>query len=168
MTRNLIVFALLLGFLSVKAQFTQNIKIGPLGFLFGNYNARYEKVISDKGTFQVGANYFNFKIAGLGVTSYGLDAGYRLYFREVMDGGYFSPALGFDASSTAGLDGANVKYSTLGLGATVGYQWLNEGGFVFDLGFGYGYSLFLKNNDNLRSGLDGGGVRFTFAVGYAF
>lgn len=28
---------------SAAAQQTQAIKIGPLGFLFGNYNARYEK-----------------------------------------------------------------------------------------------------------------------------
>lgn len=101
---------------------TQAVKVGPLGFLLGNYNARYEKKINDKGSFQVGANYFSYELFDLGVTGFGLDAGYRHYFKEAIRGGYVSPALGFDFNTTTGLDDDDASYSQLGLGATVGYQ----------------------------------------------
>jgi hypothetical protein len=147
---------------------TQAVKIGPLGFLLGNYNARYEKKLNDKGSFQVGANYFDYELFDLGVTGFGLDAGYRHYFKESIRGGYVSPALGFDFNSTTGLDAVDASYSQLGIGATVGYQWAKESGFLVDLGLGYGVDMILSKSDNLGDGYGGGGLRFTFAIGYAF
>ncbi|MCB9309329.1 MAG: hypothetical protein H6567_04640 [Lewinellaceae bacterium] len=46
--------------MSMQAQ--QAIKIGPFGFLLGNYNLRYEKALNEKGSFQVGANFYDYKL----------------------------------------------------------------------------------------------------------
>ncbi|MBK6784391.1 MAG: DUF3575 domain-containing protein [Saprospiraceae bacterium] len=156
---------LMLAFIgSAAAQQTQAIKVGPLGFLFGNYNARYEKALNDKSSFQVGANFFNYEILDEGVTGFGVDLGYRYYFREAIEGAYVSPAVGFDLLKTF-----DLNYSTLGLGATVGYQWVAGGGFVVDLGLGYGYNVLVNLDEGLNEDeYGGGGVRFTFALGYAF
>jgi hypothetical protein len=157
----LIVFVTLIG--SAAAQQTQAIKVGPLGFLLGNYNLRYERAIGDKSSVQVGANFFNYKLFDDDITGFGVDFGYRYYFKEAIEGAYLSPAVGIDFLSVG-----DFKYSTMGLGATVGYQWVAGGGFVVDLGLGYGYSFEISKDESLLDDYNRGGVRFTFALGYAF
>jgi hypothetical protein len=158
----------------IFAQQKQAVKVGPLGFLLGNYNARYEKAISDKGSFQIGANYYDYKIAGFGTSGFGLDAGYRHYFKEAIEGAYVFPSAGFDFNSTniSDLDDTKGSYSQIGIGATVGYQWINDGGFLVDLGLGYGYGIVVSTDeafsDTRVDDFGGGGIRFTFALGYAF
>lgn len=148
---------------SAFSQQTQAVKIGPLGFLFGNYNLRYERALGEKSSAQVGANFFDYELFDEGVSGFGIDLGYRYYFKEAIEGAYVSPALGFDFASVG-----DFKYSSLGLGATVGYQWVSGGGFVVDLGLGYGYSVEVSKDDALLNDYNRGGVRFTFALGYAF
>jgi hypothetical protein len=99
-----------------------------------------------------------------------LDAAYRHYFKEAIRGAYVSPVLGFDFNSTniSVLDDTKAKYSILGIGALVGYQWVSGGGFVTDLGLGYGYDVEVGKDDTLLNDYSGGGLRFTFAIGYSF
>ncbi|ASB47674.1 DUF3575 domain-containing protein [Alkalitalea saponilacus] len=155
---------------SFSATAQQAVKLGPLGFLFGNYNLRYEKALSEKGSWQVGANYYNYEIFDVTSTGFGLDAAYRNYFKEAMVGAYVSPALGFQTNTTSVsvFDDTSAGYSLLGLGVTLGYQWIGGGGFVTDLGLGYGYNVEVGKDDKLTGDFGGGGVRFTFAIGYAF
>ena len=148
---------------SAAAQQTQALKIGPLGFLFGNYNLRYERAIGEKSSVQIGANYFDYELFDDDITGFGVDLSYRYYFKEAIEGGYVSPAANFDFLSVG-----DFNYSTLGLGATVGYQWVAGGGFLVDLGLGYGYNFEVSKDDDLIEDYNRGGVRFTFALGYAF
>lgn len=160
----LLTFSLFLTFMASSfAQQTQAIKVGPLGFLFGNYNVRYERAIAEKSSVQVGANFFNYKLFDDAISGFGIDLGYRYYFREAIEGAYVSPAVGFDFLSVG-----DFKYSTLGAGVTVGYQWVAGGGFLVDLGLGYGYSFEVSKDDGLLNDYNRGGLRFTFALGYAF
>lgn len=153
---------------NAAAQQTQAIKVGPLGFLFGNYNLRYEKGIGEKSSVQVGANYFDYEVLDVGATGFGVDLSYRYYFKQAIEGAYVSPALNFDFATTTNLADENVSFSTVGLGVTAGYQWVAGGGFVVDLGLGYGYNFELAKDDSLTDDYNYGGVRFTFALGYAF
>ncbi len=162
----------LIGFvMSMSAQ--QAIKVGPLGFLFGNYNLRYEKALSEKTSFQVGANFYDYDLGDFGTSGFGIDAGYRYYFKEAIKGGYVFPSLNYDFNKTnLGLgNDEEGSFSNLNIGATIGYQWVAGGGFVTDLGLGYGYNIGVSADDAFAESRDlgtGGGVRFTFAIGYSF
>jgi len=155
-------------FASSTAQ--QAVKVGPLGFILGFYNVKYEKALSDKGSFQIGGNFYNYKLFDIKTTGFGLDAGYRHYFREAIKGAYVSPVLSYDFNSTSvsTIDDTKGKFSTLGISGMFGYQWISGGGFVVDLGLGYGYSIEVSKDDSLLEDYSRGGVRFGFAIGYAF
>ncbi len=172
MKKSFLTFILLAGFIfSMNAQ--QAIKIGPLGFLFGNYNLRYEKALNEKSSFQVGANFYDYDLGDFGTSGFGLDAGWRYYFKEAIKGAYLFPSLNYDFNKTnlgLGTD-AEGSFSNLNVGATIGYQWVAGGGFVTDLGLGYGYNIGVSADDAFADTRDlgtGGGVRFTFAIGYSF
>jgi len=165
--KKIIATFLFMGILAAGYSQDQNVKVGPLGFVFGNYNLRYEKVLSDKGTFQVGANYFDFSIGDTGVTSFGVDGGYRHYFKEAMRGAYVFPSVGLQFAGAEAL-GEDESATTLGIGATIGYQWITGGDFVIDLGLGYGRTLVLSTSDGATTDFGRGGPRFQFAIGYAF
>lgn len=158
---------------SLSAQQSQTVKVGPLGFLLGNYNLRYERTLTEKTSFQVGANFYDYELFDLQTTGFGIDAGWRYYFKEAIEGGYVFPSIGYDFNSTvaSAIDDTKLNFSNFGLGATVGYQWVSNGGFVVDLGLGYGYNVNVSKASGFEEDRDlntGGGVRFTFALGYAF
>jgi hypothetical protein len=178
MKKNFLVVTFLCA-IAFSATAQQAVKLGPLGFLLGNYNLRYEKAISEKGSFQVGANYYDYELLSLETTGFGLDAAYRNYFREAISGAYVSPVVGvqFNKTSSSTWTTENgemvitqeddLGFSLLNIGATLGYQWVAGGGFVTDLGLGYGYRMELSKDEGLGD-YNGGRVMFTFALGYAF
>ena len=169
MKKQLFTLVLVLGSLMISFG-QQAVKVGPLGFLLGNYNLRYEKGITEKGSIQVGGNFYNYKLFGLKTTGFGFDAGYRHYFKEAIKGAYVSPSIGFDSNSTtvSSVDDTEGRFNLFGGGATIGYQWVTNGNFVVDLGLGYGYNALISKSEDLTNSYGGGGVRFTFALGYAF
>lgn len=172
MKKSFLTLAVLFAFIfSMQAQ--QAIKVGPLGFLFGNYNLRYEKALNEKSSWQVGANFYDYDLGGFGTSGFGIDAGWRYYFKEAIRGAYLFPSLNYDFNKTtiSVFDNTKGSFSNLNVGATVGYQWVAGGGFVTDLGLGYGYNIGVSADDAFAEGRDlgtGGGVRFTFALGYSF
>lgn len=165
--KKLLTVLVAMSFIYTASAQTSNIKVGPLGFLVGYYNASYEKVVSDKGTVQVGANFYNYEVFDNKTTGFGLGAGYRLYFKEAMRGAYLYPAANFRLNSTEILS-EKRNFSLLGIGATIGYQWVAGGGFVTDLGVGYGFNLELSKDEALSNDYGGGSPRIQFAIGYAF
>ncbi len=154
----------------IQAQQTQVVKVGPLGFLIGNFNLRYEKTINETSAFQVGANYYNFKVFGIKATGFGVDGAYRYYFKDAIRGFYASPAIGLSFNSTFVDESSDIKgnFSNLNLGATIGYQSIMASDFVIDFGLGYGYNVQIDKDDNLISNYSFSIPRFTFALGYAF
>ncbi len=167
MKKILLSFALLLSISTATFAQTQAVKLGPLGFLLGNYNARYEKALGEKTSFLIGANYLDFKLNNEGVTGFGVNLGYRYYFRKAIKSAYVFPSVGYDFLSTKFLD-SKGKYSTLGLKALVGYQWIWGGGFTLDFGLGYGANFEITKDNALTSDYRRRGVRFLFNIGYAF
>lgn len=173
MMKKLLTFLFLMTAMVTVSFGQQAIKVGPLGFLLGNYNLRYEKAVQPKGSVQFGANYYDYSIGDFGTTGFGVDAGYRHYFKEAIKGAYVFPSLNYDFNSTAISDTDDTKgsFSNVGLSAQIGYQFVAKGGFLFDLGLGYGYNIGVAADDAFADTRDlgtGGGVRFTFALGYAF
>lgn len=164
------IIAALVVSMSLAAQSAQAIKIGPLGFLIGSYNLRYERAIDFNSSFQLSANYYNFKLFGIATNGYGADVAYRYYFKESLKGVYVAPVLGLAFNETYVSKNSDVKgkFSYLGLGATVGYQIVSHSGFVTDLGIGYGYNIELGKDDNLISSYSFAVPKFTLAIGYKF
>jgi hypothetical protein len=143
--------------INVNAQ-SATLKTSPGALAFGFFNACYEKVISDKASFQVSGLAF-FNIGNNDESAYGVGAGYRMYVtkQEAPRGFYVMPQVG-------GIFGEDV--SAIGLGADLGYQWIWDSGFVLDIGLGPNYYIGL--GDNVDEDFDGIIPRVILAVGYAW
>lgn len=149
---------------------TRIVKTSPISLAFGNINLRYESKINDKTSWQVGANYI-YKFLGTDVSSFGLDGEYRFYLtnkkKDVPEGFYIGPNVGLNFGSYKVLEDS-YSYSSLGLGATLGYQWIWDSGITLEVGAGPQYSTTLSNEES--TGVDFNGIlpRLVFAIGYAF
>lgn len=159
-------FSYFLFFAALCAQ--QAIKVGPLGFILGNYNLRYEKAIGEKSSFQVGVNFYDYKLLDLQTTGFGIEAGYRKYFKEAIQGPYFYPAATFRSNTSKVTDTEKGSFSALNLGASLGYQWVAKGGFVTDLSLGAALSTVLSKDANLTGNYAGVLPRINVLLGYSF
>ena len=148
----------------------QIVKTNPLGLAFGNINAKYEHVINDKQSVQVGAKYI-YKFLIFEVNGFGVDGEYRFF---VMDkpspnGLYVGPSLSFNYLKQKYNDffeEAAYSITTLGVGGTIGFQWVTKGGFCIDTGIGPQYTLELTNDS--ESSYSGFLPRVALSIGYKF
>lgn len=156
--------------LGIKAQTPQAFKAGPLGFLIGVYNLRYERGLQSNTSFQVGANYYDFKLFGVATTGYGLDGAYRYYYTEALKGIYIAPSMGLAFNKTYVSKTSNIQgnFSYLNLGATIGYQWASSNRVLTDIGLGYGYNVELEKDESLLSSYSFPLPKFTLALGFMF
>ncbi len=153
--------------LGTSAQ-TNAVKVGPFGFLLGNYNARYEMGLNEKSSVQLGANIYRYELFDNDVSGFGVDASYRYYFREAISGPYLSPVLNFDFNNTT-LLGEEGNFSLLGLSGLVGWQWVTNSSFVIDFNLGFGFRAEVSKDDTLNSeDYSGTGPRIGFTIGYAW
>jgi len=145
--------------------FEKAVKIGPFGFLFGSYNATFEKMLNEKSSFVVGGRFSSYSLSSNDYTAIGLNGQYRLYFKEAIAGPYLAPSasLGFNSGTVGTVD---ETFTNIGIGANIGWQWVADGGFVVDLGIGARY------RNGFGDGVDGdfSGVlpSFQIQIGYAF
>lgn len=154
----------------LRAQAYDNvIKTSPIGLAFGNFNATYERVISESSSVLVSANYF-YQFLGVDVNTVGFGGAYRYYFthakKDVPTGFYVNPQLGVSFGSSG-----DSSYGTFSIGAEVGYQWAWDSGFVLDLGIGPSYTNLTGDFEDIGFDADGGGAvlpSVTIAIGYAF
>ena len=157
------------------AMFAQNqiIKTNPIGFAFGNFNVKYERALSEATSFVVGGNFYSRKIFGVKATGYGLDGEFRYYItnrkKPSPEGFYIGPGVSFDFNKLTD-DGDTGSFTLLGVGATLGYQWVWNSGFSLDLGLGPQYTFAAAKSDDVDEDIDFGGIlpRFEFSIGYAF
>ncbi len=166
MKKVLFLFAFVIFAISMNAQ-DNIIKANPLGLAFGNFNATYEKVLNEKSSALVKANYW-YKIFGVDVSLFGVGAAYRYYItnakKPVPAGFYAQGQASFSGGST---DGAN--FTSIGIGGQVGYQWVWDSGFVLDLGLGPNYVILNGEVDDFGSDSAGGILpSATLAIGFAF
>lgn len=125
------------------------VKVNPLGLLFGNFNALVEKGIND-----------NFGVEGqIGLVlrnsdAFGNDFNYNAFNIGAAGKYYFNPREGWDRFYVGGYarfntgtwkqDGSNddgFSNTRLALGLLVGQKWVSQGGFVFELGAGVGRAI---------------------------
>jgi len=154
-----------IGFLSAQKSV---VKTNPIGLAFGNLNAKYETALNSKTSILVGANYF-YKLFGVSVNSFGLDGEYRFFFtnkkKNVPEGFYIGPSVGVNFINQKDID---YSATSLGIGATLGYQWIWDSGFVLDLGLGPQYTTVLSESGTSTTSFSGVLPRLSFAIGYAF
>jgi len=81
------------------SDFDSAIKVGPLGFLFGSYNATYEKKLGDKNSVVGGARFSSYGLGDTDYTSFSINGQYRMYFKEAITGPYLAPGVGFGTNS---------------------------------------------------------------------
>lgn len=153
------------------------IKTNPIGLAIGNFNGTYERVLNDKSSVLVSANYL-YRLFGIDVSSLGAGVGYRYYLthgkKAVPTGFYLQPQIGFGAgaiTATREDEEQRIRYYTFSLGAEIGYQWSWESGFTLDLGLGPNITTFrgdVMAEDFGRSSLTTPLPSMTVAVGYAF
>ncbi len=165
---------------NIKAQEASGIiKVNPVGFIFGVFNATYEKPLNDKNSIAVGASYFNW--SNLNISGLGASAEYRFYFSNNSDaphGMFAAPildvgSLSYDVPETLEVNGNGELVSkkahtesliSIGGGIKAGHQWLWDSGIALDLYFGYGYrSAKFEDYD-----YSGGYPIVGLAIGYAF
>lgn len=154
-------------FTAMASAQSQVIKTNPLALAFGNLNVTYETVLTSSSSLNLSANY-QYRLLGVDVNAFGVGVGWRYFFthakKPVPAGFYLQP----QAAVIFGNVG-EYNYTTIGLGAEVGYQWIWDSGFVLDLGIGPMYRILSGDEDEIGfSGGSGVWPSATLAIGYAF
>ena len=177
MKKLLVVFAIVLfGMSSMKAQEASGIvKVNPLGFIFGIFNATYEKPLNEASSISVGASFFNW--SSVNISGLGLSSEYRFYFSnnsEAPHGMFAAPVLQFNSLTYdgAGYYDDDLNYHkgdketvlSFGGGVKAGHQWIWDSGIALDLYFGYGYRAAKFDSYDYS----GGYPMLGLAIGYAF
>jgi len=182
MKKLLVVFAIVLfGMSSMKAQeATGIVKVNPIGFIFGVFNATYEKPLNEKSSISLGANFYNWK--NLNLSGMGLNAEYRFYFSNNSDaphGMFAAPVLSLGSLSYDMPETVDYNYETgeattkkahketlmsFGGGVKAGHQWIWDSGIALDLYFGYGYRAAKFDSHDYS----GGYPMLGLALGYVF
>jgi len=169
-----------------------DLKINPIGLLFGSPDLSGEYVVNENIGVELSAGILFGKVIGSGIFGgEGLDkSGYRIrasgkYYFSPDDGadGFFAGLyLGPRSRPTTGepVDTGNgtsyepgAKTSAFSLGVLIGYKWVSEKGIIFEidggLGRGLGNKITLNDLDNPTEvrglGLDG---VLVMSVGYRF
>ncbi len=160
-----------LGFTSMASAQDNIIKVQPLGLAFGTLNATYERVLNDQSSFLASASA-RFSLFGVDVTLIGVGAGWRYYLTnkrtDVPKGLYVNPQVGFSFGSVNEGDLDN-SFTTFGIGAEIGYQWVWDSGVVLDLGIGPNYTVISGQVDDVGFDNTSGILpSMTVALGYAF
>lgn len=154
------------------------VKANPLGLLFGTANVAYERALNEKNSFVIAPTFGGFKFGGVKYSSLGLGAEYRFYLSKsqtIPEGFYAGPGASFTSGKVSFEDEENekekIKFSSFGVRAMAGHQWIFNSGFTIDLNGGLGWQKFgYKDNNESFQGLKANGVfpSLGFSLGYAF
>ncbi len=152
--------------LATNASAQGYIKINPLGLAFGQLGASYESVLSEKSSFQIGANFYNRSFVGVKTTGLGASLQYRFYLSndDAPKGLFVAPLVGanflkygYTDVLGAGVGGEDFNYTLITIGAMIGYQWLfSDDKFSFELGIGPAYRIATGNFGDGISNLGNG------------
>ncbi len=120
------------------------LKLNPLNWAIGQFGLAYEGILNEKSSFQVGANFFNYRVFDL--SGFGGSLQYRFYLTsdDAPKGLFVAPHVGINITTWKDDSGVleNESFTRLKLGAMIGYQWLfSDDKFTFELGIGPAYKL---------------------------
>ena len=155
------------------------IKLNPLSLAFATGNVSYERAIGAKSSLQLGGFYSGFSAAGLKYSGWGVTPEYRMYFagqKEALNGVYVAPFARYQNFKLVDKTYSEntTSFSTIGGGATIGWQKMWGSGFVLDLfaGPSYNKANFKNEGDeedfNVKGGFTGFGVRTGITLGFGF
>ena len=166
----------------IFAGFTANaqknvIKANPIGLAFGTADFSYERVVSDKGAFEIGLSYASADVTSgnevIETSAIGGEAKYKFYFssdKMAPKGWYAAPFASYSTASAESNSGEDVGFSAFSGGAVAGYQWIfggGDSGFALDLNFGAQYVSASATGGTTVS-IDGFLPRLGVSLGYAW
>lgn len=154
------------------------VKLNPLSLFALTGNVSYERAVSSNKSIQLGAFYSGLNISGLKYSGYGLTPEMRFYFsgkKEALNGVYAAPFLRYQSYNIQDKEDFNkTSYSSIGGGATIGWQKVWNSGFALDVFAGPSFNKGKFKNDNdedeydIKIGANGVGFRTGIAIGFGF
>jgi Protein of unknown function (DUF3575) len=180
MKKLLIIAGLFAVITSVNAQGAKQnaIKLNPLSLAFMTGNLAYERAINHNQSLQIGSFYSGVSVGGLKYSGFGITPEYRVYFggaKEALNGVYVAPFARYQSFNlTDKSTSTSTTFSSIGGGATLGWQKMWKSGFVLDLfaGPAYNSGKFKNTSDesqyDLSFGMNGFGVRTGITIGFGF
>lgn len=146
-----------------------NIRVNPLGLLFGSFNVGADFAVSDQFTLGGGGSYSSLSSGSTKASAFGIEARAQYFFDKVFtDDWYLAPFFAY--SSGTGEDGINsdIDVTVTSFGAAIGYMWIWDN---FNIQFGGGLqslSIDADSNATNFTSLDGVLPYLEFTLGYAF
>jgi hypothetical protein len=154
------------------------IKLNPLSLAVMTGNVSYERAINSNQSVQLGGYYSGFSLGGMKYTGFGVTPEYRIYFagqKEALNGVYAAPFVRYQSFKLEDKETAdNTTFTTMGGGATIGWQKMWGSGFILDIFAGPNYSKAKFKNETdadtyeIQGGLSGFGVRTGLTLGFGF
>lgn len=176
-----LVLALVAASFAVKAQedVKQNaIKLNPLSLAFLTGNMSYERAVSSNQSVQLGVFYSGVNLSGLKYSGFGLTPEYRIYFAgaaQALNGVYVAPFVRYQNFKLEDKESSNkTTFTTVGGGATIGWQKMWSSGFALNIfaGPAYNNAKFKNSNDedefDIKGGFTGFGIRSGLTLGFGF
>lgn len=157
---------------------TNAIKLNPLSLAFLTGNISYEKAVSKTSSVQLGVFYSGVNFSGLKYSGFGLTPEYRIYFgggKQALNGVYAAPFVRYQNFTLEDTEIDNkTTFTTIGGGATIGWQKMWNSGFVLNLfaGPSYNSAKFKNESDeeefDIKGGFTGFGIRTGLTIGFGF
>ncbi|HEX2608336.1 MAG TPA: DUF3575 domain-containing protein [Flavisolibacter sp.] len=154
------------------------IKLNPLSLAFLTGNVSYERAVGSNQSINLGVFYSGISFDNLKYSGFGLTPEYRFYFagkKEALNGVYAAPFVRFQSFNLEDKDaGDKTTFTTIGGGATIGWQKMWNSGFVLNLFAGPSYSSVKFKNDSdedefdIKGAFKGFGVRTGLTIGFGF
>lgn len=153
------------------------IKINPLSLFIATGNVSYERAVNQTQSAQLGLYYSGMSMGGLKYSGFGITPEYRFYIagqRQALNGVYAAPFVRYRSYTLSDKETSDeASLSSIGGGATIGWQKASSSGFVFDLFIGPSYNKLKFKNETDEEEFDtelgnGLGVRAGFTLGFAF
>jgi hypothetical protein len=176
-----VIACILLSTGALKAQESsaqQAIKINPLSLFVVTGNVSYERAVKENQSVQVGMFYSGMSISGLKYSGFGITPEYRFYFagnREALNGVYAAPFMRYQSFTFKDKETTEkANFSSIGGGATIGWEKTWNSGFVMDIFAGPSYNAGKFKNEadedefDISSGVNGFGIRTGITLGFAF
>ena len=166
----------------VNAQTVTNrnaVKINPLSLVFATGNVAYERAINQNQSVQLGIFYSGVSISDLKYSGLGITPEFRLYFaghKQALNGVYVGPFARYQHFKIEDKEtNDKVTYSSMGGGATLGWEKSWASGFVLDIFAGPSYNSGTVKADegneeaiDVASGFQGFTIRTGITLGFSF
>lgn len=177
-TFGILMLSLAIAGYSQEAGRSNAVKLNPLSLAFLTGNVAYERAVGASSSVQLGVFYSGLKISGIKYSGLGITPEFRKYFggaKEALNGVYVAPFVRYQNFNLEDTEEENeTTLTTIGGGATIGWEKTWASGFVLDIFAGPSYNSAKFKNDNdedefdLKGGFTGFGIRTGITLGFAF